>query len=176
MTNLRQNADVELYDIDGTLLKRSAKGGKNNEAINLDLEAGEYYVGVLPKGSARTAYNLNMSASTIPDGPGTDDLGTLDSASDPLTGEGVLIASSSSEATYTFDLAETDFVTVTLDDLRANANLELYSSDGQQLLDSSNNSGTSDEEIKVFLEADTYFVRVLGQGQPTSFDLSVGLG
>ncbi|WP_202224515.1 PPC domain-containing protein, partial [Okeania sp. KiyG1] len=176
LTNLRQNADVELYDIDGTLLKRSAKGGRNNEAINLDLEAGEYYVGVLPKGSARTAYDLNMSASPIPDAPGTGDLGTLDSTSDPLTGGGVLIASSSSEANYTFELAETDFVTVTLDDLRRNANLELYGSDGRQLLGSSSNSGTDAEEIEVFLEADTYLVRVLGQGQATSFDLSVALG
>ena len=177
LTNLKQNADVVLYDIDGTLIKRSGKLGKNNEKIRLDLEAGDYYVGVLPKGSARTPYDLNMIAiPPIIDGPRIIKLGTLDSASDPLTAGGVLISSRNSEATYTFDLAQSDFLTVTLDDLKANANLELYASNGKEVLGSSSNSGTSPEEIEVFLEPDTYLVKVLGQGQATSFDLSVGFG
>ncbi|MDT9338284.1 PPC domain-containing protein, partial [Trichodesmium erythraeum 21-75] len=103
-------------------------------------------------------------------------LGTLDSASDPLTAGGVLISSRNSEATYTFDLAQSDFLTVTLDDLKANANLELYASNGKELFGSSSNSGTNPEEIEVFLEPDTYLVKVLGKGQATSFDLSIGLG
>ena len=176
LTNLKQNADVVLYDIDGTLLKRSGERGKNNEKISLNLEAGDYYVGVLPKGSARTPYDLNMIATPFPIDDGPRDLGTLDSASDPLTAGGVLISSSNSEATYTFDLAQSDFLTVTLDDLKANANLELYASNGKEVLGSSSNSGTSPEEIEVFLEQDTYLVKVLGQGQATSFDLSVGFG
>ena len=130
---------------------------------------------MLPKGSARTPYDLNMIAiPPIIGGP--INLGTLDSASDPLTEGGVLISSRNSEATYTFKLAQSDFLTVTLDDLKANANLELYASNGKELLGSSSNSGTSPEEIEVFLEPDTYLVKVLGQGQATSFDLSVGFG
>jgi hypothetical protein len=180
LTGLKQNADVRLYDIDGTLLDTSTKGGKSNEKIDTTLEAGDYYVQVMPKGAARTDYDLNMNATPIIiEGGEPKELGPLDSSTDPLTAGGVINNTSggvvNTEDLYEFILPEGNFVNVSLDGLRENADLELY--DGSQLLGSSFNSGSSPEEIDgVFLESGTYTAKVVGTGEVTPYNLSVGLG
>lgn len=191
LNQFMSDANMELLDSSGSLITRSKNKGRRPERITEELEAGDYRVRVYPQGRrAKTRYTLTVLSETIEEDldniPPGEDIGvlgnyneedrTLDSASNPLTAGGVLISSRNSEATYTFDLAQSDFLTVTIDDLKANANLELYASNGKEVLGSSSNSGTSPEEIEVFLEQDTYLVEVLGQGQATSFDLSVGFG
>ncbi len=57
---------MELYDADEVLLKGSTKSGQADESItDVVLTKGDYYVKVLPKGSAGTSYDLNMSASPV---------------------------------------------------------------------------------------------------------------
>lgn len=182
LTNLKANADLELIDSDGrTLLKRSARGGSGDENVNVTLDKGEYYTRVLPKGAASTAYELNMSASgvggTIDDEPPGGDLGTV--GADPLTQGGLIgfkeggVVDTSDY--YNFVVSSSRFVNVELDGLSGNANLELYDSKGKELIGSSTNSGNSSEEIEEFLSADTYVVRVFGQGSQTPYDLSVSI-
>lgn len=182
LTNLRANADLELIDSDGrTLLKRSATGGSSDENINTTLDAGDYYVRVLPKGAAKTAYNLNMSAGgvegTADDNPPGIELGTA--GADPLTQGGFVGLTDGGVVDtndyYNFVVASPGFVSVGLDGLSGNANLELYDSAGAVVIGSSTNSGTSAEEIETFLSADTYVVRVFGQGSQTGYDLSVSI-
>ncbi|MEB3885594.1 pre-peptidase C-terminal domain-containing protein [Lyngbya sp. CCY1209] len=180
LTNLKANADLELIDSDGrTLLQRSAKGGSLNENINETLNGGDYYLRVLPKGAAKTSYDLNMSAGAITEvaddtAPGID-LGTA--GDDPLTKGGLIGFTEGGKVDthdyYNFVLDTGGFVNITLDGLSGNANLELYDSKGRELLGSSTNSGTSSEEIQTFLSPDTYVVKVLGQGSQTPYDLSV---
>jgi hypothetical protein len=182
LTGLKANADLELIDSDGrTLLKRSAKGGSGDESINNTLDAGDYYVRVLPKGAAKTAYNLNMSAGgvegTADDNPPGTALGTA--GADPLTQGGLIGFTDGgvpdTDDYYNFVVASPGFVSVGLDGLSGNANLELYDSAGAVVIGSSTNSGTSAEEIQTFLSADTYVVRVFGQGNQTAYDLSVSI-
>lgn len=179
LTNLTANADLELIDSDGrTLLKRSAKGGSGDESINTTLDAGDYYVRVLPKGAAKTAYDLNMSAGSVggtaDDNPPGIALGTV---ADPLTQGGLIGLTDGGVADtndyYNFVVPSPGFVSVELDGLSGNANLELYDNTGNVLIGSSTNSGTSAEEIETFLTPDTYVVRVFGQGSQTAYDLSV---
>ncbi|MEB3340663.1 pre-peptidase C-terminal domain-containing protein [Okeania sp.] len=177
LTNLNANADLELLDSDGlTLLNRSAKGGSTDEKINTTLEVGDYYVRVLPKGAAKTSYQLNMSANgvggTEDDTPPGISLGTV---TDSLTQGGNLGFGSDTNDYYNFDVATPGFVSVALDGLIANADLELYDSTGNVLIGSSTNSGSTAEEIDTFLNADTYVVRVFGQGNQTFYDLSVSI-
>jgi len=182
LTNLKANADLELIDSDGrTLLKRSATGGSRDENINVTLDKGDYYTRVLPKGSAKTAYELNMSAGGVggtedDDPPGTA-LGTV--GADPLTQGGLIGFTDGgvvdTDDYYNFVVASPGFVSAELDGLSGNANLELYDSKGAVVIGSSTNSGTSAEEIQTFLSADTYVVRVFGQGSQTPYDLSVSV-
>jgi hypothetical protein len=175
LNELTANADLELYDSDGrTLLSRSANGGSSDETINTTLGAGDYYVRVLPKGAASTAYNLNMNAvdgNQDDDDPPGKALGTV---GDPLT-EGGLVGFGDINDYYNFDVGFPAFVSVKLDGLSGNADLQLYDSTGEVLLGSSTNSGSTGEEVQAFLDNDNYVVRVFGQGSQTPYDMSVSL-
>jgi len=59
------DANVQILDSDGSVIFRSNKPNKRREIIDADLEAGEYFVRVLPKGGAQTNYRLSMSADPI---------------------------------------------------------------------------------------------------------------
>ncbi|MGJ3247832.1 MAG: pre-peptidase C-terminal domain-containing protein [Elainellaceae cyanobacterium] len=93
LSGLKSNADVEIYTLKGPrqkvlrqigttdfsdltkkdirknlqMLTRSRKGGKRNEAVSAELDAGEYYVRVKPRNSKRhsTNYKLILSAEEI---------------------------------------------------------------------------------------------------------------
>lgn len=173
LTNLKQNADVELYDANQVLLKSSRKSGQANESISDVLTKGDYFVRVLPKGSAGTSYDLNMSASPVGQDT-TVDLGTL--GADPLTNKGLSGESGDTVDEFTFIVGSSGFVDINLTGLSKNANLELYSKTTNQLLGSSVNAGTSSENINSFLPPDTYLVKVLAVGGLTPYNLEVVAG
>ncbi|MCL2927001.1 MAG: pre-peptidase C-terminal domain-containing protein [Trichodesmium sp. MAG_R01] len=63
LENLSANADVEIYDSDGsTLLFSSANSRKTSEFINAELDPGEYYIRFLAGGRAETGYRLSLNA------------------------------------------------------------------------------------------------------------------
>jgi hypothetical protein len=62
LNNLKANADLELFKGDKTLVAASRRGGKQDEQIAADLDAGTYYLKVSGK-NGKTRYNLNSSAA-----------------------------------------------------------------------------------------------------------------
>ena len=169
LTNLKQNADVELYDADQVLLKSSRKSGQADESISDVLTKGDYYVRVLPKGSVGSSYDLNMSASPVGQDSSVD-LGTL--GADPLTNTGLSGETGDPVDEFTFIVGSGGFVDINLTGLKANANLEVYSSSGT-LIGSSANAGNSNENLNSFLSPDTYLVKVLASGGLTPYKLEV---
>lgn len=94
-----------MYDIDGILFVCLGKLGKNNEKICLNLEVGDYYVGVLFKGLVWILYDLNMIVIFfIIGGCCIIKFGIFDLVFDFLMVGGVLISSCNSEVIYIFDL------------------------------------------------------------------------
>ena len=169
LTNLKQNADVELYDADQVLLKSSRKSGQADESISDVLTKGDYYVRVLPKGSVGSSYDLNMSASPVGQDSSVD-LGTL--GADPLTNTGLSGETGDPVDEFTFIVGSGGFVDINLTGLKANANLEVYSKAGT-LIGSSANAGNSNENLNSFLSPDTYLVKVLASGGLTPYKLEV---
>jgi Bacterial pre-peptidase C-terminal domain. len=169
LTNLKQNADVELYDADEVLLKSSRKSGQADESISDVLTKGDYYVRVLPKGSVGSSYDLNMSASPVGQDSSVD-LGTL--GADPLTNTGLSGETGDPVDEFTFIVGSPGFVDINLTGLKANANLEVYSKAGT-LIGSSANAGNSNENLNSFLSPDTYLVKVLASGGLTPYKLEV---
>ena len=169
LTNLKQNADVELYDADEVLLKSSRKTGQADESISDVLTKGDYFVRVLPKGSAGSSYDLNLSASPVGQDSSVD-LGTL--GADPLTNTGLSGETGDPVDEFTFIVGSGGFVDINLTGLKANANLEVYSKAGT-LIGSSANAGNSNENLNSFLSPDTYLVKVLASGGLTPYKLEV---
>ena len=172
LTNLKQNADVELYDADQVLLKSSRKTGQADESISDVLTKGDYFVRVLPKGSVGSSYDLNMSASPVGQDSSVN-LGTL--GADPLTNKGLSGETGDPVDEFTFIVGSAGFVDINLTGLKANANLEVYSKAGT-LIGSSANAGNSNENLNSFLSPDTYLVKVLASGGLTPYNLAVAAG
>jgi hypothetical protein len=64
LSQLRQNANLELFTDDGYLISFSSNKGKKVENIEATLSAGDYYLEVTPQGSAMTSYQLTASVQT----------------------------------------------------------------------------------------------------------------
>ncbi|WP_353259202.1 C2 family cysteine protease [Prochlorothrix hollandica] len=65
LTGLTADADVQLLNSSGTVIRSSNNSGSSSESITQQLAAGTYYARVLPYGSSSTYYNLNLSATPI---------------------------------------------------------------------------------------------------------------
>ena len=85
LTGLSDNADVQILDSSGAVIAESDEYGTTSENLQVQLLAGTYYIGVYPSYSSdNTAYNLSVSASTIPVVPGysiIDGFGLVNAAS-----------------------------------------------------------------------------------------------
>ncbi|MDY7004906.1 MAG: PPC domain-containing protein [Cyanobacteriota bacterium] len=171
---LGANANVEIYDSDGeTRLFRSTKGGSRPENINETLDAGSYFVKVLPQGNARTNYRLSLNAEEPISPIDRFDLGNLtgeqESNIDNIGGEGS--GQRNTLDIYSFNVDQSIDFRASLDQIQGNANLQLWNS-GQDLNDdsdddlvvSSTNSGRSPELIEQVINPGNYNVRVLPVG------------
>ncbi|MGJ3252000.1 MAG: PPC domain-containing protein [Elainellaceae cyanobacterium] len=65
LTNLQANADLNLLDSTGALIKNSAKIGVESEAIVRNLKAGTYYIQVVPQAGSTTPYTLTSSIADL---------------------------------------------------------------------------------------------------------------
>ncbi|WP_341524935.1 pre-peptidase C-terminal domain-containing protein [Nostoc sp. UHCC 0302] len=63
LSNLSDNADVQLINSNRVVFQSSANTGTVNETININLSAGSYFVRVYTSGLANTFYNLSLSAT-----------------------------------------------------------------------------------------------------------------
>lgn len=145
LDRLGENANVQILDSDGSVLFKSTKPGKRREVIDAELDAGEYFVRVFPKGVAQTDYRLSLNADPITD--------------DELPGVSLGVLGSEEEVTFTdeigftrggqrdkndyfnFTLDQDSDVSLTLDQLKGNANVQILDDKGKTLLLQSRNKG-----------------------------------
>ena len=175
LDKLDKNANVQILDSDGSVLFKSTKPGKRREVIDAELDAGEYFVRVLPKGVAQTDYRLSLNADPITDDelPGVS-LGVLGEVT--FTDEiGFTRGGQRDKNDYfNFTLDQDSDVSLTLDQLKGNANVQILDDKGKTLLLQSRNKGRQEETINTILEKGDYLVRVLPQGRArTSYRLGL---
>jgi len=74
LNRLQADANLQLLNSRGQVIKTSARKGKSGESVQMVLKAGAYYLRVYPRAlQDKTNYSLNLSVSAIPT-PGTTDL------------------------------------------------------------------------------------------------------
>ncbi|MFN9631746.1 MAG: glycoside hydrolase family 9 protein, partial [Cyanobacteriota bacterium] len=159
LSGLGANADLELLDGSGSLLQRSANTGTTAESISRGLGVGTYHARVTGSGSS-TPYTLTLTT----DGAGNTrakakNLGNL-LGSLTLTD---WIGSSDPNDYYRLDLTQAGTLTLNLNGLAANADLQLLNSVGTVLATSAL-GGTASESISWSLPVGTAFVRVYARG------------
>ncbi|NJM46257.1 MAG: hypothetical protein HC860_08805 [Alkalinema sp. RU_4_3] len=158
------NSIVEADEI----IQFSANSGKAPEAFSRTLSPGTYAVLVSPGSSTvNTNYSLSLSATAI---TSTDD--SLNTAKSIALGSTPIyvtdwVGSSDNSDFYRFTLSSTSVVNLMLDNLSADANLQVIQDlnsnglvDSNELLRASNKPGLSSENIQLNLASSTYFVQV----------------
>jgi hypothetical protein len=65
LAGLSADADLQLLDRNGNIIKSSLNGGTTAELIDATLNAGDYFVRVFPYGRIDTNYSLNLTATPI---------------------------------------------------------------------------------------------------------------
>ncbi len=172
LNGLSADADVQLLNSSGALIQTSANCGTSAESIIRQLNAGTYYIRVLPY-SGSTYYNLNLSA--VPDYAGN----TLATARNIAVGAGTTtfrdwVGSSDTNDYYRFNLSNTSNFNLSLNGLSADVDVQLLNSSGA-LIQTSANCGTSAESIIRQLNAGTYYIRVLPWSGSTIYNLNLNL-
>lgn len=179
LDGLSANADVALLGSDGTALITSSNTETTADTISRLLTAGSYYVRVYPNSNASSNYALALSSVLAPT-PTTDAGNTMQTARDigALTGNLSFQDSVSPTDTndyYRFTLASAATVNLRMDGLTADADVQLFGSNGSSIA-YSNNWGTSVENINRLLAAGTYYIRVYPYGSiTTNYNLSLSL-
>ncbi|NJR60909.1 MAG: cadherin repeat domain-containing protein, partial [Cyanobacteria bacterium CRU_2_1] len=67
LSQLRADANLELWNGARDLLRTSRRKGRQAESITLDVAAGDFYVKVVPVGKAQTPYVLSLGTIPAPD-------------------------------------------------------------------------------------------------------------
>ncbi|MGA1282939.1 MAG: S8 family serine peptidase, partial [Prochlorothrix sp.] len=77
LTGLSADADVQLLNSSGSVIRSSTNSGSISESISQQLAAGTYYARVYPYGGSSTYYNLNLSATPISTPPPTTNFSSI---------------------------------------------------------------------------------------------------
>ncbi|MCS6783211.1 MAG: PPC domain-containing protein, partial [Gloeomargarita sp. SKYG98] len=173
LSGLTADADLELYDGQGGFLAGSWNSGTAPDRVVRTLAPGTYYLRVFPYAGS-TSYNLTVTASPLP----TDGAGNTFETARPIT-----VGPTTTTLTdwvgdwdpldyYRFTLSQRSFLHVRMDGLTADAELELFDSQGN-FVRGSWNWGTDAEEILQPLEAGTYYLRVYPYSGSTHYTLRV---
>ena len=170
LDGLSADANLQLFNSNGTLIGSSAQVGNVAESINLSgLGAGSYYVRVY-QSSGNTNYNLSLTADLAGNALSTArNLGSL-SATQTL---GDFVGTSDANDYYQFNLSASGSLNAVLNGLSADANLQLFNSSGT-LIGSSAQVSNVAESINVSgLAAGTYYVRVYQFSGDTNYTLNL---
>ncbi len=171
LSGLQANANVELQRRNGSRITRSARPGRQDERINLNLNPGIYYIRVY-RGQGNTRYRLRMSANVDRAGDSRGQARAI-IASDRLRTFRDYVGPSDRNDFYRFTLDEAREINLRLSNLQANADLRLLDNRGR-LLEASTQAGTRNERITTELEAGTYYLRVTPRGNAqTRYALTV---
>ena len=174
MSGLQANANLDLLNNSGGLIASSANSGVLAESLNRQLTAGTYYIRVSSIGGANTSYKLGLQGSGAGVDPGSNissalDFGSFTTNTSRSWGESV--STSDTLDIYRVNLVQYSNLSLSLNNLSANADLQLLDSAGA-LLASSTNTGTASESMVRALNAGTYFVRVNSVNSNTPYTLS----
>ncbi|AFY34510.1 PPC domain-containing protein [Calothrix sp. PCC 7507] len=162
LSGLSADADLQLLDSVGNVIQSSSNGGTASDSISRYLGAGTYYARVNSYNGANTSYSLNFTGS----GPGFDPGSSFSSAFD--LGEfsrnigrsqSDFVGSSDPNDYYRFTVSEAGNYRVRVNNLTADADLQLYNS-SQVVIGSSSNGGTASDAVTSYLNAGTYYARV----------------
>ena len=177
LDGLTQNANIKLLGKDGKNVEFSSSNlGKSREEITTTLDKGKYYVLVEPYQTERTSYNLSVAADAqIQDKDGSlpgKKLNIGKSVTDSIgvkTGKRI-----DQDDYYNFELKKESEITLDLQKLTQNADIELYGEDGTTQILASNNSGNKAETISSILDPGKYYVRIKNVGtNNTEYRLSL---
>jgi hypothetical protein len=173
LNGLTSDADVQLLNSSGSLIQSSANAGTSAESIVRQVNAGTYYIRVLPY-SGSTSYNLNLSATVIPPDNAGNTLVTARNVtlSSSTTTFQDWVGSADTNDYYRFTVASTSNLNLSLNGLTSDADVQLLNSSGS-LIQSSANAGTSAESIVRQVNAGTYYIRVLPYSGSTSYNLNL---
>ncbi len=175
MDGLQADADISLEDDFGSILASSAEGGTFAEYVEVVLDAGVYYLSVTPF-SGSTPYVVTVASD--PMGPAPDDsagnspeaardLGLLLGEVDATDWVGL----SDPDDYYRFDVETSTQLVLLLDNLTADADVEILTDGGYQFLADSIVAGTGPERIDTTLSPGTYYIRVYSFAGSTDYRL-----
>jgi Calpain family cysteine protease/Bacterial pre-peptidase C-terminal domain len=179
LTNLSADADVKLLRLNSnnttTSVGSSTNGGSASETINVNnLSAGNYFVQVY-RYSGNTAYKLNLSA-TPQDSTGNTVITARDITPSSFTTT-EWVGGADTDDYFRFVLGDSSTLAVTVNNLTANANLQILRLNGDgstTVVGSSSNTGNTAESVSLTgLTAGRYFARIYQGSGDTSFNLSV---
>jgi hypothetical protein len=169
LTGMTGDADIELRDSNDQSLGSSANAGSDDEHIAQLVGPGTYYLFVTSYGDD-TPYHLAVSgtagAAPPPDAAGStqsdahdlgDVTGTQAEASD-------WVGPADTSDYYAFEITQRQQVTIGLDGMSADADINLEGSDGSYLL-SGTNTDTEAESLTATLEPGTYYLNVYPAGE-----------
>jgi Calpain family cysteine protease/Bacterial pre-peptidase C-terminal domain len=176
LNGLGADANVQLLDSTGNVLRSSNNTGKTAESISATLNTGNYFVRVFPNGSISTNYQISMTANAVPvDGAGNSIstariLGNLVDATQTISDA---IGNGDSDDYYRFSLLNNSNFSLSLNGLSNDADIKLLDSKGN-FIKSSVNGGSNAESISATLNAGDYFVHVFPYGSiTTNYNLSL---
>lgn len=170
LAELSDDADLFLLDATRNVVARSDNAGAQEESIQAELDAGEYFVIVSRyRYWDATQFRLDLSATLRPDAAGS----TFDTAADVGNIAGV----NNFEGTVGYGPDHLDMIQfavdtasnlqVDLSSLTADLDLYLFDADGQRLATSGLSSNT-DERIEASIEVGTYYLAVVPSGNAES--------
>ena len=182
LNGLTSDADVQLLNSTGSVvIQGSYLEGSLSESITRTLSAGTYYIRVFPFNGA-TNYNLSVVATPtviilppiIRDGAGNTlaaarDIGILTTAQTFSD----FVGSTDTNDYYKFTLAQNGYLSLNLNGLSSDADVELLNSSGG-LIQRAAAGGLSAEVINRLLNAGTYYVRVYPFVGNTNYQLTLG--
>lgn len=164
------NFDVFLYTGNQRLVRRSIRPGNANEAINLNLTRGTWYLRVQWK-TGSSAYNLRFSANPERAGstfPTARLIGGLPAAT-PVTVSDYVGTSDRTDI-YRFRVSNYTRLTTTLTPLASTANFRLYNARGN-VLGGTNATGTTARTLARNLLPGLYYVGVNAGGAAVRYSL-----
>jgi hypothetical protein len=162
LSGLSADADLQLLDSAGNVIQGSYNGGTASDSISRYLGAGTYYARVNPYSSANTSYSLNFTGSGTGIDPGNSfssafDLGEF--SRNVGRSQSDFVGNSDPNDYYRFTVSEAGNYRVRVNNLTADADLQLYNG-SQVVLGSSSNAGTASDSVTSYLNAGTYYARV----------------
>lgn len=175
LNGLTADADLQLLSADGVVLESSVNSSNSPETIARSLTAGTYYIRVYPFQTANTPYTLQVRGNGASVDPGNTlatayDLGTRSDRNQTYSES---VSGTDLNDYYRIELAESRILSLGLNGLTADADLELLNTGGT-VIASSDNGGTSSESLSRVLNAGVYYLRVFSYDRiNTPYNLTI---